>query len=225
MKKKQVNNYQLDSIEKVKKDKRIKKDNLQTNLIFDQDEKIDFPYLLNYIFDLFEFSSDFSLDIKEISDMFSCNFKNYCNLFSSNRKISYVSNIFFNEETFLNRQKSFLKRKTKRSENDFTSKKESFEYSSGCLLFMQLEMISSSNKIKDNENTKLKEIKDTNKNDIENYKSDEDEEEYNFTFMDKKLRKIIEKEKKQKLLNKKEEDFSQIDLYNNCFILDLNTQI
>ena len=70
---------------------------------------------------------------------------------------------------------------------------------SGSLIFRQLELISSGNFSKKDKSCNLDESsnRENSNNQIEDYNNNnfynDDEQDYNFTYMDKKLRKMLEK--------------------------------
>lgn len=177
--------------------------------------------LLNYVYDLLKFSQDFSFEIKELFAMFCCNFKQQCEAFNANSSINSISAIFFNEEAL---EKTLLGRKRQIENEEENEDKEGYLLNapSGALIFRQLEMISSGNFNKDKDNNNdIKGNKNLNVNE-ENYINEKGDDNYNFTYMDKRLRKMLDKENKQKLLREKEEEEKLLlDLNEDCFIIDL----
>jgi len=205
-----------------KKDKKVKPNNYLSN---NNPKNLNFTFLLNSIFDLLKFSQDFSIEIRGIYDMFFCNFKQYCEAFSANSDVNSTSAIFLDEKTFGN---SFLGIKRKRLEQDTDKDRNLADKPSGSLIFRQLEIISSGNLKKENidfENEEKNKITlNTDYEQIQFINENEDEN-YNFTYMDKRLRKIIEKENKNKLLKLKEEEENSIrNLNGDCFIIDLKNK-
>jgi len=194
------------------KNKNKSKDKQNAKIILENKEvkKQQFPFLLNYIYDLLKFSQDFSVEIREIFDMFTCNFKDFCESVSKSQTL----NSLFNENTLQTMPNSFL-RKKKQRENEGNSINENLSLCPpGSLIFRQLEKISSEDLKKRND--------DIIKEECEKNETDEN---YNFSYMDKRLKKMIEKENKKKILNKIEEGFdydSNIYLNENCFFINLN---